>query len=69
MMKLNSVKSKYVLHKGMLEDFATRLTLDGCHIGRQKVTKILGLWIGEEPSSWEYNTKEIIKRTVHIDKT
>ena len=63
MMKFNSGKSKYVLHTRMQEDFATRFTLDGCHIDRQKVTKILGLWIGEDPSSWEYNTKEIIKRT------
>jgi hypothetical protein len=63
MMKLNSGKSKYVLHTRMQEDFATRLTLDGCHIDRQKVTKILGLGIGEDPSSWEYNTTEIIKKT------
>ena len=63
MMNLNSEKSKYVLHTRMQEDFATRFTLDGCHIDRQRVTKIHGLWIGEDPSSLEYNTKEIIKRT------
>ena len=63
MMKVNSEKSKYVLHTRMQEDFATRFTLDGCYIERQKVTKILGVWVGEDPSSWEINTKEIVKRT------
>ena len=63
LMKLNSSKSKYVLHTRMKENFATRFTLDGSHIDRQRVTKILGVWIGEDPSNWEVNTKEIVKRT------
>ena len=47
----------------MQEDFATRFTLDGCYIERQKVSKILGVWVGEDPSNWKINTKEIVKRT------
>ena len=43
--------------------FCPRFTLDGCYIERQKVTKILGVWIGEDPSNWDFNTKEIVKRT------
>ena len=42
---------------------ATRFTLDGAYIERQSATKILGVWIGEDPSCWERNTKEIMKRT------
>ena len=30
---------------------------------RQAATKILGVWIGEDPSCWERNTQEIKKRT------
>ena len=62
-MKLNSEKSKYILHTRMKEDFATRFTLDGAHIDRQLETKILGVWIGKDPSCWEINTREIMKRT------
>ena len=43
LMKINSEKSIYVLHTRMQEDFATRFTLDGCYIERQKVSKILGV--------------------------
>ena len=47
----------------MKESVATRFTLDGAYIERQSATKILGVWIGEDPSCWEKNTKEIMKRT------
>ena len=56
-MKLNSSKSKYMLHTRIKEDFATRFTLDEKYIERQSATKILGLWIREDPSSWELNTQ------------
>ena len=62
-MKLNSSKSQYMLHTRIKEDFATRFTLDGKYIERQSATKILGVWIGEDPSSWELNTQQIMKRT------
>ena len=47
----------------MQEDFATRFTLDGCFIERRKVSQTLGVWVGEDPSNWQINTKEIVKRT------
>ena len=62
-MKLNSDKSKYMLHTRIKEDFATRFTLDEKYIERQTATKILGVWIGEDPSCWEINTRQIMKRT------
>ena len=61
--KLNSDKSKYILHTRSKEDFATRFTLDGCLVDRETSTKVLGVWIGEDPSSWDINTRQIIKRT------
>ena len=41
---------------------ATRLTLDDSYIERKASTKILGVWVGEDPSGWKKNTKEILKR-------
>ena len=61
--KINSDKSKYMVHSRMKENIATRFTLDNSLIERQTSSKILGVWIEEDPSCWEKNTKEIIKRT------
>ena len=47
----------------MKEDFATIFTLDRAHIDRQMATQILGVWIGEDTSCWEINTRELMKRT------
>ena len=33
-------------------------TIDG-----DTATKVLGVWIGEDPSNWDINTKQIMKRT------
>ena len=63
LMKLNSGKSKYMLHTRTKENFATRFTIDGSLIDRETVTKVLGVWIGEDPSNWDFNTKQIMKRT------
>ena len=63
LMKLNSDKSKYILHTRTKEDFATRFTLDGCLIDRETATKVLGVWVGQDPSCWDINTKQIIRRT------
>ena len=60
--KLNSDKSSYIIHTRMMEDFATRFTLDNSHIERKEYIKVLGVWVGEDPSCWDKNTKEIIKR-------
>ena len=46
----------------MKEGFATRFTLDGSSIDRKTSTKILGVWIGEDPSCWDINTQKIKKR-------
>ena len=47
----------------MKDKVAKRFTLDNSNIERKVTTKILGVWIGEDPGCWEKNTKEIIKRT------
>jgi hypothetical protein len=60
--KLNSAKSSYMVHTRMKEDFATRFTLDNSHIGRKDTIKVLGVWLGVDPSCWDKNTKEIVKR-------
>ena len=61
--KLNAGKSSYIVHTRMREKVATRFTLDNSYIERKVSAKILGVWIGEDPSCWEKNTKEILKRT------
>ena len=61
--KLNSEKSSYVIHTRMKEDFATRFNLDNSYIDRKTCIKVLGVWIDVDPSSWDKNTKELIKRT------
>ena len=62
-MQINTDKSKYVLHSRMREKVATRFTLHHTHIERQSETKILGICIGEDPSCWEKNTREIMRKT------
>ena len=52
-----------MLHTRTKEDFATRFTIDGCHIDRETATKVLGVWIGADPSTCDINTKQIMKRT------
>ena len=47
----------------MKDKVAKRFTLDNSNIERKVTTKICGVWIGEDPSCWEKNTKEIMKRT------
>ena len=61
--KLNSNKSSYMIHSRMKESFATRFTLDNKHIERKTVCKVLRVWVGEDPSCWERNTRKIVKRT------
>ena len=61
--KLNSEKSSYVIHTRMKEDFATRFNLDNSYIDRKTCIKVLGVWIGVDPSNWDKNTTELIKRT------
>ena len=63
LMKLNSEKSKYMLHTRTRENFATRFSLEGCLIDRETATKVLGVWVGEDPSCWDINTQQIMKRS------
>ena len=37
--------------------------LDNTHIDRKSVIKLLGVWISDKPGCWEYNTRQIVKRT------
>ena len=46
----------------MKEDFATRFTLYNSHILRKDTIKVLGVWVGENPSCWAKSKKKIIKR-------
>ena len=57
-MKLNSNKSKYILHLRIIEDLATRFTLNGCRIERETATNVPGCL--KEPSCLEIT---IMKRT------
>ena len=41
---------------------ATRFTLDDSFIERQASAKILGVWVGEDPSCWKNYTIYILKR-------
>ena len=50
-------------HSRMKKSVATRFTIDGAYVERQAATKILGVWVNEDPSNWERNTQEIKKRT------
>ena len=47
----------------MKGNLATRFTLDNAFIEGKFFCKILGVWIGEDPSDWDKNTKEIVRRT------
>ena len=59
-MRLNEAKCSYMIFTRS-SDFATRLTLNGNHLDRTKVTKLLGLWISED-LSWSRNCQEICKK-------
>ena len=51
-----------MLHTRTKEDFATIITIDGCHIDRETAVKVLGVWIGEDPSTLDLNRKQTKKR-------
>ena len=61
MMKLNEVKSNYLVFSRSKEPFATRLTMNSVTLERKSVTKILGMWISED-LSWSKNCQEIAKK-------
>jgi hypothetical protein len=60
-MKLNCSKSNYMIVTNVKEDIATRLSLDGNLLKKEKVICHLGLWIAED-LTWNKNTSEICKK-------
>ena len=60
-MKLNEVKSNYLVFSRSKEPFATRLTMNSVTLERKSVTKILGMWISED-LSWSKNCQEMAKK-------
>ena len=61
LMKVNELKSYYLIFTRSKKDFATRLTMNNKFLERLNVTKILGVWISED-GSWAKNTQEMLKR-------
>ena len=53
-MKLNKIKTNYIVFDRAQQSFATRLTLNGKYIKRQRR---LGVWL-EEDGTWKKNTNE-----------
>ena len=61
LMKINELKSYYLIFTRSQKDFATRLTINNKFLERLNATKILGVWISED-GSWAKNTKEILRK-------
>ena len=61
LMALNESKSFYIVYSRSRQEFSTRLNLNGKHLERLSVIKLLGIWLDED-LSWNTNTKEICKR-------
>ena len=61
LMKLNAVKSNYMIFTRSKEQFSTRLTLNGDNLEKISVTKLLGVWISED-MSWSKNCQEICRK-------
>ena len=61
LMKMNELKSNYLVFTRSKEKFATRFTVNNKHLEHLNVTKILGVWISED-GSWSKNTQEILKK-------
>ena len=61
MMKLNELKSNYLVFSRSKEPFSTRLTMNSVTLERKSVTKILGMWISED-LSWSKNCQEMAKK-------
>ena len=60
-MALNESKSFYIIYSRSRQEFTTRLNLNGKHLEKLSVIKLLGIWLDED-ISWNTNTKEICKR-------
>ena len=61
LMKLNTLKSNYMIFTRSKEPFATRLSMNGDKLERVTVTKLLGVWISED-MSWSRNCQEICRK-------
>ena len=60
-MKINELKSYYLVFTRSKQNFATRFTINNKYLERLNVTKVLGVWISED-LSWAKNTQEILKK-------
>ena len=60
-MKMNELKTNYLVFTRSKEKFATRFAVNNKHLEHLKITKILGVWISED-GSWSKNTQEILKK-------
>ena len=61
LMRLKESKSNYIIFTRSRQDFATRLSVNGELVERQKYVKLLGLWL-QEDGGWAKNVKESCKR-------
>ena len=62
LMKLNEIKSNYIIFNRARQSFASRFSINNNVIERKSVTKMLGVWL-EESGGWSKNTAELCKRS------
>ena len=60
LMQLKESKTNYTVFTRSRQDFATRLTVNGKFIERQKYVKLLGVWL-QPDGGWEKQVKESCK--------
>ena len=60
LMLLKESKTNYTVFTRSRQDFATRLTVNGKFIERQKYVKLLGVWL-QPDGGWEKQVKELCK--------
>ena len=61
LMKLNEEKTNYLIFSRSRTQVATRLTLNGKILERQKFIKLVGVWL-QEDGGWGKNTAELCKK-------
>ena len=59
-MLLKETKTNFTVLTRSRQDFATRLTVNGKFIERQKYVKLLGVWL-QPDGGWEKQVKELCK--------
>ena len=61
LMKLKESKTSYIVFTRSKQDFATRLTVNGKYIERQKYVNLLGVWL-QEDGGWQKQVNETCKK-------